>query len=136
MRFRKIIAAPGADAADCGHFFESSSTSSSSRHQYSPFFLLPYIFFFFPIPFMIVLSSHYSRTPSQYVQRSNSDPGSHGGPSPPLPTAARAFIFVGGDFIHHFFSSLVDSRQIVPILQLYSVLTSSSLSPQTNLGEL
>ena len=36
---------------------------------------------------------HYPRTTLALPLSSSSDPGSHGGPSSPLPTTVRAFIF-------------------------------------------
>ena len=55
---------------------------------------------------------HYPRTTLALPPSSNSDQGSNRGPSSSLPTSARAFIFYRKN--KSAFSSLVDSRRIVP----------------------
>ena len=60
--------------------------------------------FFYPI--------YYPRTTLAHPPSSNSDPGSHSGPSSPLPTTVRAFVFMAKN--NRAFSFLVDSRRIVP----------------------
>ena len=62
-----------------------------------------FFFFFHPI--------YYPRTTLALPPSSNSDPGSHSGPSSPLPTKVRAFIFYREK--NSAFSPLVDSRRIV-----------------------
>ena len=74
--------------------------------QIGPVTYIPWYicFFFHPL--------YYPRTTLALPPSSNSDPGSHSGPSSPLPTTVRAFIFIAGILEH--FSSLVDWRRIVP----------------------
>ena len=48
-------------------------------------------------------------------QRSNSDPGSHSGPSFPLPTTVRAFIFIE-TIIQHFFPSSTRVELCLPTM--------------------
>ena len=43
-----------------------------------------------------LLSSHYFRAPSL---SNSSDPGSHSGPSSPLPTTVRAFVFIASIYV-------------------------------------
>ena len=68
----------------------------------SAFWGVFYVFFFF-IPFC------YPRTTLAFRAGSDSDPGSHSGPSPPLPTYGTCLLFYGDN--NSAFSSLADSRR-------------------------
>ena len=70
----------------------------------------------YPTLFVIVFLHrpiYYPRTTLALLPSSNSDPGSHRRRSSPLPTTARAVIFIARR-IHSAFSSLVGSRRRVP----------------------
>ena len=58
---------------------------------------------------------HYPRTTLALPPSSNSDPGSHSGPSFPLPTTVRAFIFIARR-IQHFLPSSTRVELYLPTL--------------------
>ena len=62
------------------------SITRATCYCLQPFIQLLFILFLHP--------SYYPRTTLALPPSSNSDPGSHSGPSWPLPTTARAFIFI------------------------------------------
>ena len=73
-------------------------------------------YFIFSFPFIIL--ALLSRS---LPLRSNSDPGSHSGPSPPLPTTIRAFIFIAMITFQHFLpsSTRVKLWNIITVQQYY-----------------
>ena len=70
-------------------------------------FMKVYIFPFHPI--------YYPHTTLALHPSSNSDPGSHSGPSSPLPTTVHAFIFIGRR-IQHFLPSSTRVEFYLPTL--------------------
>ena len=65
--------------------------------------------------FFLPRSIYYPRTTLALSPSSNSDPGSHSGPSSPLPTTVRAFIYVARR-IRHFLSSSTRVELYLPTL--------------------
>ena len=74
------------------------------------YFLVRVIFLCILYLVYILHPKFYPRTTLVLPRSSNSDPGSHSGPFPPLRTTVCAFVFIARRILH--FSSLVDSRRI------------------------
>ena len=88
-----------------------------------PFLLACSSRFFFVEIFIPFIISHYSSSPPALPPSSNSDPGLHSGPSSPLPTTVRAFIFIARIFQHFLPSSTcIEEWFISSLCLLYSQL--------------
>ena len=80
-----------------------------------------YIFFLFFYPFFFIRPIYYPRITVGLAASSSSGPGSHTGPSSPLPTTVRTFIFITGT-IQYLLPSSTRSCRIMPACKPFHTL--------------